>query len=88
MDDPEGSGIHKCFPAGASLSEFMHGSLGPAGLLSPGAGRAEHSWYNGMNKDMRMPMVPFLLQGYLVQMSTERQRLDLIFSENKALPSG
>lgn len=47
MGNPEGSGIHKCFlsrqvPAGASLSEFMHGSLGPAGLLSPGAGSAEH----------------------------------------------
>lgn len=46
------------------------------------------SWYNGMKKDMRMPMVPSLLQGYLVQMSTERQWPDLIFSENKALPSG
>lgn len=46
------------------------------------------SWHSGMNKDMRMPMVPSLLQGYLVQTSTERQWLDLIFSKTKHCQAG
>lgn len=62
----------------------MHNRLAPAGLLPAMAGKAEiqlAQWNEC--EDIRMPMVLSFLQGNLVQMSTQRDRLGIILSKTK-----